>query len=501
MARIAMECKCGWKFFIAGSTQGWEQPCPNCGLAVRIPGRKVGDKTFATAGALAAEKEKGWKMARLAIGLGLVLVVGVLLLIVFMSGGSPAPQDYSSGPITDVQRSTGSALRRDSNMPPPPPPPPPTDADLPKPPSAPKVDTAALRQNVRQTTWMINIAGVVAETLRLRGMAEDRDRMTARAADWDNKLRATVARVEEAGERAQVEDYIRPGDTIVGFAQKDFGTLTAATAADLMAQWLNTFRPNSMEQVILSRGNQRVVVYVDIPEVSKELLELARTPTGDLGKGVSAPAAPGGTPAPPSTSVFAGTLPDDVLKSIESGFANLPPGYRQLLPALDRNRMDPLLQSKKGTEDDLAFLRNRILGQALPAYEKEVVLVKSKVSELEAKLKSTTAVDVIHFKDGRKVEGQILEDTEAHVKIKARLGTITVPKADVLRVERGKGAGLEFPDKLKAAGGKLEGLVSLLGWCKEKNLKLEGDYVAYQILAMDPANEAARAFAGLKRPI
>ncbi len=500
MARIALECTCGWKFFIAGSAQGWEYPCPNCGLAVPIPGRKVGQAGFATAGHLAAEKEKGWKMARIAIGLGAVLVVGIIVIVVVMSGSDS--KTYDEGPITDPSRSSGSGLRSSSSMPPPPPPPPPSSSSDPlRPPPPPRVDTAALRHEVRQTTWMINIAGLVSETLRLRGMKEDRDRMTARAAEWDNKLRATAARVEEAGEQAQVEDYVRPGDTIVGFAQKDFGTLTAAGAADLLAGWLHTFKANSMEQVIVSRGDKRVVVYVDIPEVTKELLELARTPTGEMGKGIggNAPAAPPLTPVPPTA--LASVVPEDVIKAIQSGFAGIPAGYRQLLPAADRTRMDPLLAKKVGTSDDLDFLRNRILGQAIPAFEREFVLIKSKAVDLEAKLKSTTSVDVIHFKDGRKVEGQILEETETTVKIKARLGTITVPKGDVLRIERGKGAGVEFPGRLKAAGDKLPGLVPLLAWCKEKNLKLEGEYVSYLILSMDPANEPARSFLGLKRPI
>ncbi len=496
MARIALECTCGWKFFVAGSTQGWEVPCPNCGLAVRIPGRRVGEAGFATAGHLAAEREKGWKMARLAIGLGAVAVVGIIIVVVLMSGG-PSPSSYEQGPITEAPRSTGAGLRNTVNMPPPPPPPPP--ADVIRPPEAPRVDTGALRHEVRRLTWMINIAGVVAETLRFRGMKEDQDRMTAKAADWDNKLRATVARVEETGEKTQVEDYIRPGDSIVGFAQRDFSTLTCSGAADLLAGWLGTFRANSMEQAILQRGDQRVVVYVDVPEVSKEILELARTPTGEIGKGVPGPAAVGVTPLPPSSLAVA--IPEDLIKAIESGFAVIPAGYRQLLPAQDRTRMDPLLAKKIGTPDDLEFLRNRILSQALPAFEKEAALVRTKAAELEDRIKNTTAVDVIHFKDGRKVDGQLLEETETGVKIKARLGTITVPKADVLRVERGKGAGVEFPDRFKAAGGKLEGLASLLAWCKEKNLKLEGEYVSYLVLALDPAHDAARAFLSLKRPL
>ncbi len=318
--------------------------------------------------------------------------------------------------------------------------------------------------------------------------------MAARAAGYEAGLRAAVARLEETGERAQVEDYLRPGDAIVGFARKDLGTLTSAGAADLLAAWLATFKADSMEQVVVSRGAQRVVVYVDIPEVSVELLELARTPTGEVGRGAASPAAP--SSVPPAGEPSAGPL-----KEIEAGFARIPAGYRGMLPVADRTRLEALLQRRAGTPDDFEFLRNRILAEALPAFEKEAALVRLRMADLEANLKGTTSVDVIHFRDGRKVESRLLQESEAGVKIKARLGTITVPRADVLRVERGKGAGLEFPDRLKAAQGRFEALTSLLGWCRERNLKLEGEYVACLVLSLDPAHEASRTTLSLRHPL
>ena len=41
MARIALNCSCGWNFFIPGSTAGHEVTCPSCGQRydLRLAGR------------------------------------------------------------------------------------------------------------------------------------------------------------------------------------------------------------------------------------------------------------------------------------------------------------------------------------------------------------------------------------------------------------------------------------------------------------------------------
>ncbi len=487
-----MACGCGWKFFLPETTQGWRAPCPNCGGAVPIPGRKPGAKVFETAGQLAAEKERGWARARLAIGLGLVGAVGLVALAVWfaLDGSAEAPR-------APYEPRRTALLPAEAPPPPLPASPPSPSAHSSAPPGAPP-GAPSPRQEARQATAMINLAVLVAETLRLRGMKqEDRDRMIALAGEWEAKLRAAVARAEESGEPARVEDYLRPSDAIVGFARKDFSTLTCAQSADLLAGWLATFRAGALEQVLVNRGAQRMVVYVDIPESSVELLGLARTPTGDFGQGGSGPAAPSMAPAPPATAAAAA----DLARQVEAAFARLPPGYRRLLHAADHARLDPVLQTRSGSPEDLEYVRNRILGYAIPAFEREVALLSSRTADLEGKLKAPTSVDVIHFRDGRKVEGQLLEETETALKFRGRLGTITVPRAEVLRVERDKGGGREFPDRLKAAAGRLETLRPLLAWCRERGLRTEGEHVSCLILALDAADEAARAFLQLRDPL
>lgn len=85
-------------------------------------------------------------------------------------------------------------------------------------------------------------------------------------------------------------------------------------------------------------------------------------------------------------------------------------------------------------------------------------------------------------------------------RVKGPFGTVTLPKANLRFLESGKGLGLRFPGKLEEAEGKLDGLAALLAWCADAKLKVEGDYVAFRILAIDPANPSARAALNLKSP-
>jgi hypothetical protein len=100
-----------------------------------------------------------------------------------------------------------------------------------------------------------------------------------------------------------------------------------------------------------------------------------------------------------------------------------------------------------------------------------------------------------------RVEGKVEQETEESIKIKSRFGSVRVLRGDIARVERGKGAGAFFPDKLKAAQGKAPDLVALMGWRKENNLKVEMGFVAYLALGLDPLHEEARTEVGLGKPL
>jgi hypothetical protein len=93
MARISLNCSCGWNFFIPGSTPGHEVNCPSCAQTVRIPGRKPGkDGTPMTAGDIAYEVQRKQSLVKMMVGGGIVAVIAIIVIIV-MSMGSKPPED------------------------------------------------------------------------------------------------------------------------------------------------------------------------------------------------------------------------------------------------------------------------------------------------------------------------------------------------------------------------------------------------------------------------
>lgn len=44
--------------------------------------------------------------------------------------------------------------------------------------------------------------------------------------------------------------------------------------------------------------------------------------------------------------------------------------------------------------------------------------------------------DVVHMKDGSTIEGKIVAETADGVEVKQRLGTIKIPREEILKVER-----------------------------------------------------------------
>src|SRR6185436_13626207 len=106
MARIALNCSCGWNFFIPGSTPGHEVTCPSCAQTVRIPGRKPGKDMPMSAGEIAAQAQRKGQTVRMLVGGGIALVViGIIAIVVSMMSGSK-PEEISEG-VSKNDRLTG----------------------------------------------------------------------------------------------------------------------------------------------------------------------------------------------------------------------------------------------------------------------------------------------------------------------------------------------------------------------------------------------------------
>jgi hypothetical protein len=504
MARLSLNCSCGWNFFIPGTTGGHEVACPSCGQNVRIPGRKPGQSAPMTAGEIALEVQRKQSTTKAIIGAAVAAVIVIAVVAFFFVGGKSSSEDEGKtgdakggGSLTGLGSSSGSgtggrqnpfhsgASSSSSS----------SEIDLPKiAPESPLYSAAQIQEmkhDVFANVWLINMATVLSECFRYRNLTNEWAQTQADIANYEGKIKRNLGELAKVGEKVILEPYLAQGDQIMGFAQRDFKTMKPAEAAQVLNTWVNNWRPGSaLEQVNLLRGDKSMTIYMEFPEDTKELLVLTRHPAlmaaGDPGSG------------------FVGevvAIPADVLASIKAGFEGLPPGYRSYLIPADRKRLEDLTASRRGASEDLDWLKTRILAESIPTFQREAEQVRSQVLALEPKLKENAATDVIYRKNGTKVEGQIVETTDAYVKIKTRFGAASIPKEEIQKIEKGKGSATEFPARYAEAKGNLEKLVPLLAWCTEKSLKLEKEYVAYNILTMDASNEKARSAVGLARPV
>src|SRR5579862_1638228 len=87
MARLSLNCSCGWNFFIPGTTPGHEVTCPSCNQNVRIPGRKPGQATPQSAGEIALEVNR--RQSRIK------MIIGAAVAGFFMMGGKSSPEEES----------------------------------------------------------------------------------------------------------------------------------------------------------------------------------------------------------------------------------------------------------------------------------------------------------------------------------------------------------------------------------------------------------------------
>jgi len=502
MPRLALNCRCGWNFFIPETTQGSEVPCPSCGDGVRIPGRKPGQQVLAP-GLLAAERNKQQQSIKILIGIGAaIVVVGIVLVIVLMSGGGG-----SSGAGTETVRTnyglgrggdSGSGSTSVGTLGGP-------ERKVTSPKESPRLSDfqiAEHRRNVEVNVWLLNVAGVASEVLRLRGaFSGENERLLSHMAGIEGRIQHSLNELARNGEKMGLEAYMQTNDRILAFSQKDLAAMRPIDAASFLNEWLGRFKAGLLEQVVVDRGGRKLTIYFHFKEETKELLQMARLPMNAIPDAGVNPAALTNAGDILDSGGVTIAFPDALVKQINAGFGALPPGYRLLLPPDDRQRLDALLRNGKGTAEDAEYLKTRIAGDLLSKCEQEAALFRAKVVELEARTKEQTSVDTILFKDGRKVEGKVEEETDEFVKVKSRFGSVKVVKTEILKIERGKGAGVHFPEKYKEAGTKPEKLAALLTWCKENNLRLERELIAYVILTLDPANDRARNELGLPRVI
>lgn len=489
MARISLNCSCGWNFFIPGTTGGHEVDCPSCGQSVRIPGRKPGQVAASSPGEIAAQKQRQQNAIKFLIGAALLVLLGGVGVAFFL-GRSSVPEP-GAGPGTRLP--TVPIGERGTPSRPPASPVPGKSPDSSRGEGSDTFRIEDWKREIQTNIWFVNLATLVSEFLRYKNLTNEWAQLQADITRAESQIKSNLIHLAKAGEKMPLEPYLAQGDLIQAFVGRDFTTIKPEEGAAVLQNWLTHWQAGAaLEQVTVLRGDKKITVTLFFPEDTKEMLAVVRHPA----LAVEPPPEPA-TPLPGDAI----DLPPDLLKEIQTRFEALPPGYLAYLLPVDRKHLEDLQKTRKGTPEDIEWLKRFIAKETLPSFQREADLVRSKLLSLEPKLKEGVATDVLIWKSGSRLECQIVEETPEAVKVRAPGISTTIPRSQIQKIEKGKGVETEFPGKYAEARGNAEKLDGLLAWCTEKKLRVEKEYVAYQLLTLNAAHEKARAAVGLSRPV
>ncbi len=110
---------------------------------------------------------------------------------------------------------------------------------------------------------------------------------------------------------------------------------------------------------------------------------------------------------------------------------------------------------------------------------------------------STVSADVIHLKDGRKVEGTIVTKDANKVSIQTKFGIVEFAMSEVKSIEEKKTKDQLYEEMLENAGDRdTTALMKLVKWCKENRMSSKANKHLKQIIGLDPNHAEAREMLG-----
>ncbi len=502
MSRRQLTCPCGWVFFVTDvGPKGVD--CPNCGKQILVGRPALRKKNATTVAAEHQDRDRQSKVVLWA-GIGAVFVVGAVIGIVIFA--RPKPKNDPPIRILEETRTTTWNSRQPVE-------------DL-KPTTGAAADYA---RAIDHACWTADVAGVIAELMRLRGAPEKARELDLRMADYERDIDTCLDKLREKNESRPVPEHLQPGDKILFFRGMDFSKAPAVERDKQLAKAIRSLKTYEMWDITIQRSDDVIGFMAYFKEKPKPLIamiEQYRTAIGNLPPPAELAAVdppppepvklpqpnqpqpsqpPPIEPTPPPAQPTA--LPTDVLAAVKEKWLKLPAYYQGFLTAEERARLDFLAKEGKGLPDDVDFIRTRVLTEAFSEVSDDRDFIMAQVIELKEKATQVVAtVDVVIKKDGTRLEGKITEDNDDVLKLEINRngvrGTITIQRSDVLSIEKSGGPGAEFNAKIAAAKGKVAALASLAAWCKDKKLEVQMTWTAYQILELDPANDAARLAAG-----
>ena len=478
-----VRCPCGWTFYVPGVDRGMAT-CPSCrsNVSIGAPTARATVPEPVEPDPVPSRPGPNWLNRGLAMMAGVVVLVLAVSLFVGGRGCGEEPVVVRYWPVDE----TPAPIR------PAPPAVPPTEI-APLPPF--QRDIPNLHRALDEAVARSNMAAIVSSVLLHLGRTDDYDTLQARLGAYNVQVRTALEKLAVLGEPVPDPAYCRPGDRLASLGTRALDPKARKEFSEALLSWLRNFKPGVQETCTVFRDPETVQFQMHFPQWTRDLNALSQVVDVVLGMG-DHPGVEEKTPvAPvhptPEVEPIVATLAARINQKLEA----LPAHYRTAIPALDRERMKRLLAANAAmaTSSDVDFLRLRILGELIPRFEEEVRQILRSVQDLERRLSSASKVDVVHFKDGRRLEGTVEEETEKVVKIRSRLGAVTFPAGTVLRIERGKGAAVEFMTRYAEARGNRERLEALSRWCAGRNLDAQNDLVAWSLLELDPGHPWARA--------
>lgn len=104
--------------------------------------------------------------------------------------------------------------------------------------------------------------------------------------------------------------------------------------------------------------------------------------------------------------------------------------------------------------------------------------------------------DVLHLKDGRRIEGVVTEETSKIVRVKTRLGVLEFKPSEVKSITRGKTKHQEFEERWEAAK-TAEEFFQLGQWAEKKRMRKETRRAMKEAVKLDPKHAGANGWLGL----
>jgi hypothetical protein len=112
-------------------------------------------------------------------------------------------------------------------------------------------------------------------------------------------------------------------------------------------------------------------------------------------------------------------------------------------------------------------------------------------------LASASSADTVTFKDGRTVEGKIIDQNDEIITIKTSFGTQRISRRDVAKIEKGDTAHDEYKRRRAALrSDDVEGHLKLAHWARESKLFAESKDLYRMVLVLEPNHPIANRALG-----